>query len=150
MAVWPSELHAAQERGHCTRVERGGALICGIITVSPQTWTYAQEETAIRRKELPWSWEAITPFDLEAFMHKAAALNQRNAGTSTTPFPTAPHRWISHDHFTPRPITCTAAGEVEGGLSWLIGAVIDFPDVTHQADVVHVIMACAHICPCVF
>ena len=43
----------------------------------------------------------------------------------TTPFPKSPDRWLSHYQFTPRPIEFTAEGEVEGGLSWLLGATID-------------------------
>jgi len=78
------------------------------------------------RKTLPLSRETIAPFDLNTFVHQAADLNQLNAQRFTMPFPKAPHRWLSHYHFTPRPIALTAEGEVEGGLSWLIGAVIDF------------------------
>jgi hypothetical protein len=78
------------------------------------------------RKELPLSHETIAPFDLEAFVNQATALNQRNAETITTPFPKAPHRWLSHYQFIPRPIAFTAEGEVEGDLSGLLGAVIDF------------------------
>jgi hypothetical protein len=44
----------------------------------------------------------------------------------STPFPKAPGRWRSHDHFTPRPLALTAQGDVDGGLSWLVGATIDF------------------------
>lgn len=55
------------------------------------------------RKELPLSQEQIAPFDLEAFVHQAAELNQRNAETVTTPFPKAPHRWLSHSQFHPSP-----------------------------------------------
>lgn len=77
------------------------------------------------RKELPLSQERIAPFDLEAFVQAAATLNQRVLDAFTTPFPKAPHRWLSHYHFRPRPIEFTAAGEVEGGLSWLLGAAID-------------------------
>jgi hypothetical protein len=71
------------------------------------------------------SQERIAPFDLGAFVNAAATLNQRNLETFTTPFPKGPDRWLSHDHFQPRPIAFTAEGEVEGGLSWLIGATID-------------------------
>ena len=77
------------------------------------------------RKELPLSQERIAPFDLEAFVQAAATLNQRVLDALTTPFPKAPHRWLSHDHVQPRPIEFTAAGEVEGGRSWLLGATID-------------------------
>jgi hypothetical protein len=77
------------------------------------------------RTKLPLSREHITPFDLEAFVNEAATLNQRTLESFTVSFPKAPHRWLSHYHFRPRPIEFTAAGEVEGGLSWLIGATID-------------------------
>jgi len=77
------------------------------------------------RTKLPLSQEHIAPFDLEAFVHAAATLNQRTLETFTTPFPKGPDRWLSHYHFQPRPIDCTAEGEVEGGLSWLLGATLD-------------------------
>ncbi|MDH3601267.1 MAG: hypothetical protein OEU26_16745, partial [Candidatus Tectomicrobia bacterium] len=64
--------------------------------------------------------------DLEAFISQAEALNQRNQATFTTPFPKNPSRWISHYHFHPRPLTFTGKGAVEGGLSWLVGATLDF------------------------
>ena len=79
----------------------------------------------MERKEVPLTLEQLAPFDLDAFIHKATELNQRHALTFTTPFPKAPSRWRSHYHFTPRPIALTTEGEVEGGLSWLIGATID-------------------------
>jgi len=56
----------------------------------------------------------------------AEALNQHHLEASTTPFPKAPSRWLSHYQFTPRPIALTSTGEVEGSLSWLVGATIDF------------------------
>lgn len=77
------------------------------------------------RTKLPFSQERITPFDLEAFVQAAATLNQRVLDVFTTPFPKAPDRWLSHYHFRPRPIEFTGEGEVEGGLSWLLGATID-------------------------
>jgi len=79
----------------------------------------------MERKEVPLTLEQLAPFDLDAFIHKATELNQRHAQTFTTPLPKAPSRWRSHYHFTPRPIALTTEGEVEGGLSWLIGATID-------------------------
>lgn len=78
------------------------------------------------RKELAFPREKISPFDLEAFVKRTAELNQRNMETFTTPFPKAPSRWVSHYQFRLRPIEFTAQGVVEGGLSWLIGSVIDF------------------------
>lgn len=77
------------------------------------------------RKELPFSQENIAPFDLEAFVQEAAKLNQRALEAFTLPFPKAPDRWLSHYQFRPRPIEFTAEGEVEGGLSGLIGSTID-------------------------
>jgi hypothetical protein len=77
------------------------------------------------RKELSFSQEHIAPFDLEAFVNEAAKLNQRTRETFTLPFPKAPDRWLSHYQFRPRPLEFTAVGEVEGGLSWLIGSTID-------------------------
>jgi hypothetical protein len=77
------------------------------------------------RTALPLSQEHIAPFDLEAFVNEAATLNQRTLEAFTMPFPKGPERWLSHYHFHPRPIEFTAEGEVEGGLSWLLGATID-------------------------
>jgi hypothetical protein len=77
------------------------------------------------RTTLPLPQERIAPFDLEAFVNAAATLNQRTLEAFTLPFPKAPDRWMSHYHFRPRPIEFTAEGEVEGGVSWLLGATID-------------------------
>jgi hypothetical protein len=70
--------------------------------------------------------EQLTSFDLDAFVAHADALNQRNREVFTTPFPKAPSRWLSHYAFTPRPLGLTHEGDVQGGLSWLVGATIDF------------------------
>jgi len=70
--------------------------------------------------------EQLTSFDLDAFVAHADALNQRNREVFTTPFPKAPSRWLSHYAFTPRPLGLTHKGDVQGGLSWLVGATIDF------------------------
>ena len=78
------------------------------------------------RKIIPVSHPQLTSLDLEAFVSQAKALNQRNQATFTTPFPKHSSRWISHYQFRPRPITFTEKGAVEGGLSWLVGATIDF------------------------
>ena len=51
--------------------------------------------------------EQLTPFDLEAFVTQAEALNRRHRETFTTPFPKAPIRWLSHYAFTPRSISST-------------------------------------------
>ena len=72
------------------------------------------------------SHEHLTSFDLEAFMTHVAALTQHPREAFTIPFPKAPNRWLSHYHFTPRPLTLTQDGDVEGGLSGLVGATIDF------------------------
>ena len=72
------------------------------------------------------SHEQLTAFDLKAFVTHAHAFNQHTRETFTTLFPKAPSRWLSHDAFTPRPMALTSAGDVEGGLSWLVGATLDF------------------------
>lgn len=74
---------------------------------------------------LSLSPQPLTSFDLETFMTPTAALNQRNAETSTTPLPKAPTRWLSHDNYRPRPLAFTSEGEVAGGRRWRIGATID-------------------------
>jgi hypothetical protein len=78
------------------------------------------------RHILSLSHEQLTSFDLEAFAAHADALNQRHRDTFPTPFPKAPSRWLSHYQFVPRPIALTSGGAVEGGLSWLVGATMDF------------------------
>ena len=72
------------------------------------------------------SHEQLTSCDLEAFVTQAEALNQHHRETFTTRFPKGPSRWLSHYAFTPRPIMLTREGDVDGGLSWLVGATIDF------------------------
>jgi hypothetical protein len=69
--------------------------------------------------------EQLTPFDLDAFIAHAEALNEQNRQTFTTPFPKASRRWLSHYDFTPRPIAFTSQGDVDGGLSWLVGVTLD-------------------------
>ena len=78
------------------------------------------------RHILTLAHEHLTPFDLDAFVAHANALNQHNRKAFTTPFPKAPNRWLSHYEFTPRPMALTREGDVDGGLSWLIGATLDF------------------------
>jgi hypothetical protein len=80
----------------------------------------------MNRKLIPVSHPQLTSLDLEAFISQAEALNQRNQETFTTPFPKNPSRWISRYQFHPRPITFTDQGAVEGGLSCLVGATLDF------------------------
>jgi hypothetical protein len=70
--------------------------------------------------------EQLTSFDLDAFVAHADALNQHHREVFTTPFPKAPNRWLSHYAFTPRPLVLTREGDIEGGLSWLVGATMDF------------------------
>lgn len=78
------------------------------------------------RHILSLSHEELTPFDLDAFVAQAQALNQQNRDTFTTPFPKDSSRWLSHYEFTPQPIELTPQGDVDGGLSWLVGATLDF------------------------
>ena len=78
------------------------------------------------RHSLALAPEQLTAFDLDAFVNQAAAFNQHHRETCTTPFPKASSRWLSHYHFRPRPLALTTEGNVEGGLSWLVGATIDF------------------------
>ena len=78
------------------------------------------------RHSLSLSPEQLTAFDLDAFVAHAEALNQHHRETFTTPFPKAPSRWLSHYEFTPHPIELTSQGDVDGGLSWLVGATLDF------------------------
>jgi len=75
---------------------------------------------------LSLSPDQLTAFDLNAFVAHAEALNQQNRDTFTTPFPKDPSRWLSHYEFTPHPIEFTSQGDVDGGLSWLVGATLDF------------------------
>jgi hypothetical protein len=67
----------------------------------------------------------LTPCDLDAFVAHAEALNEKNRQTLTTPFPKASSRWLSHYDFTPHPIELTSQGDVNGGLSWLVGSTLD-------------------------
>ncbi len=78
------------------------------------------------RHILSLSSEQLTTFDLDAFVAHAELLNQHNRDTFTTPFPKAPSRWLSHYEFTHRVIEFTSQGDVDGGLSWLVGATLDF------------------------
>ena len=78
------------------------------------------------RHILSLSHEQLTAFDLDAFVAHAEVLNQHHRDTFTTPFPKAPSRWLSHYEFAPQPIAFTSQGDVDGGLSWLVGATLDF------------------------
>ena len=78
------------------------------------------------RHSIALAREQLTSLDLDAFMSHATTLNQQQRETFTTPFPKASSRWLSHYQFMPRPLALTAAGDVEGGLSWLVGATMDF------------------------
>jgi hypothetical protein len=78
------------------------------------------------RHILSLSPEQLTSFDLDALIAHAELLNQHNRETFTTPFPKVPSRWLSHYEFIPHPIEFTAGGDVDGGLSWLVGATVDF------------------------
>ena len=81
--------------------------------------------TAMSRSILSLPPEQLTPFDLDALIAHAEALNEQNRQTFTTPFPKASSRWLSHYDFTPYPIAFTSQGAVDGGLSWLIGSTLD-------------------------
>jgi hypothetical protein len=78
------------------------------------------------RHILSISPDQLTAFDLDAFIAHAELLNQHNRGTFTTLFPKAPSRWLSHYQFCPQTIEFTSEGDVDGGLSWLVGATVDF------------------------
>lgn len=80
----------------------------------------------MNRHILSLSHAQLTSFDLEAFVTQAEALNQHHRETFTTRFPKVPSRWLSHSAFTPRPMVLMREGHVDGGLSWLVGATIDF------------------------
>ena len=75
--------------------------------------------------KLPFPQEKMAAFDLQAFVRVAEELNVRNSETFTTPFPKDPSRLRSHYQFVARPIELNEAGEPEGGLSRLLGSVID-------------------------
>jgi hypothetical protein len=78
------------------------------------------------RHILSLSPEQLPAFNLDAFIAHAELLNQHHRDTFATPFPKAPSRWLSHYEFMPRPIAFTSQGDVDGGLSWLVGATLDF------------------------
>ena len=78
------------------------------------------------RHILSLSPEQLTAFDLDAFVAHARRLNQHHRDTFTTVFPKAPSRWLSHYEFTPHALEFTSEGEIDGGLSWLVGATLDF------------------------
>lgn len=78
------------------------------------------------RHILSLSPEQLTAFDLDAFVAHAQRLNQHHRDTFTTVFPKAPSRWLSHYEFTPHALEFTSEGEIDGGLSWLVGATLDF------------------------
>lgn len=78
------------------------------------------------RHIIPLSPEQLTAFELETFVTHATALHQQHREAFTAPVPKAPRRWLSHYAFTPRPVTLTPQGNIEGGLSWLVGATMDF------------------------
>lgn len=79
----------------------------------------------MRRPMLLLSHERLTAFDLDAFVAQAEVCNQHNRDPCTTPLPKAPSRGLSHAHCTPHSLAFTTAGEVDGGLSWLVGTTLD-------------------------
>ena len=78
------------------------------------------------RHILSLSDEQLTSFDLDTFIAHAEHLNQHNRETFTTPFPKTPSRWLSHYQFIPHAIALTSEGDVDGGLSGLVGATVAF------------------------
>jgi len=46
--------------------------------------------------------------------------------TFTAPFPKTASRWLSLYQFTPQAIEFTSQDDIDGGLSWLVGATLDF------------------------
>ena len=78
------------------------------------------------RNRLEISKTALSPFSLEELVKKAEELNRENQKTYITTFPKDPGRLLSHYRFEPRPIRFTCEGEVEGGLSHLLGSLFDF------------------------
>jgi hypothetical protein len=89
------------------------------------------------RHILSLSEEQLTAFDLDAFIAHAERLNQHNRETFTAPFPKTPSRWLSHYQFTPHPIALPCQGDVDGGLSWLVGATVDFSCPCREARAAH-------------
>jgi len=95
------------------------------------------------RHILSLSEEQLTAFDLDALIAEAEVLNQHNREAFTMPFPKAPSRWLSHYEFTPQPIELTSQGNVNGDLSWLVGATLDFNCPCREARAVHPRPVCA-------
>ena len=87
---------------------------------------YEPRLIGMSRHILSLSHKQLTTFDLDAFIAHAEALNQHHRDTFATPFPKAPSRWLSHYEFMLRPIAFTSQGDVDGGLSWLVGGTVDF------------------------
>ena len=79
----------------------------------------------MERNKLDLAPDKIVGLDLETLVKKASELNRKNQETYVTPFPKNPSRLDSHYHFEPRSITFTSEGEVEGGLSALVGSLFD-------------------------
>lgn len=97
------------------------------------------------RSILSLSPEQLTSFDLKAFVSHANALNQQHLELLTTPFPKTPSRGLSHYQFTPRPVTLTCTGHVDGDLSGLIGATIDFTCPCREARAAHPFHLCTSL-----
>ncbi len=93
---------------------------------SPGRWLlHKEEDTLMAPNKLDISYEKIAGLDLEAVVNSASELNRKNLQTYTTPFPKDYRRLLSHYRFEPRSMEFTCEGEVEGGLSWLVGSLFD-------------------------
>lgn len=78
------------------------------------------------RHQLKICQEALSPFLVSELKKAAEEFNRKNREHYTKPFPKEPARWESHYHFEPRDVTFTTTGEVDGGISWLVGSLFDF------------------------
>lgn len=78
------------------------------------------------QRKLILSPEKIQAFSLESLRVDAEELNRRNRELFNLPFPKPPERWLSCYQFQPYPVEFLSSGEVEGGLSWLLGYLFDF------------------------
>jgi hypothetical protein len=78
------------------------------------------------RRKLKICQETLSPFLVTELKSAAEEFNRKNREYHTRTFPKNPARWLSHYHFEPRRVTFTPTGEVDGGISWLVGSLFDF------------------------